>query len=122
MQAPPEPTPPSFAYIQTPHGTTARSKFTQADGAHGFRLFTFPLDGDTVKVLADISSGTPVTIGFNRRKGGLDVLVPLDLHVAATTVSADGSMNRRRSDEMLYQFVLCNAEVSEQVQKQLQDK
>ncbi|OAI46195.1 hypothetical protein AYO43_01325 [Nitrospira sp. SCGC AG-212-E16] len=114
--------PPSFAYIQTPHGTTARSKFVQADGEPGFRRFTFELDEDTVKVLADISSGTPVTIGFNRRKGGLDVLIPLDLRVAATTVYADGSMNRRQSDDMLYQFALCNVEVTEQVQKQLQGK
>ena len=42
--------PPAFAYIQTPHGTTARSKFAQADGESGFRLFTFQLDDDTLKV------------------------------------------------------------------------
>lgn len=34
----------------------------------------------------------------------------------------DGSMNRRRSDETLHQFAVCNVEVTEQVQKQLEGK
>ena len=114
--------PPFFAYIQTPHGTTARSKFVQADGEPGFRLFTYLLDGDTMKVLADISSGALVTIGFNRNKGGLDVLIPLDLSVVESRVSADGSIKHRRSDEMLLQFLDCVTEITSQVQNQLQTR
>lgn len=116
-----KPEPPFFAYIQTPHGTTARSKFVQADGEPGFRLFTFQLDGDTVKVLADISTGKPATIGFNRKKDGLDVLSPLDLSVAETTAS-DTGLNRRQSNEMFRQFRSCVDELNEQVLKQPEAK
>jgi hypothetical protein len=118
-----KPEPPFFAYLQSPHGTTAGSKAHQNDSdMPGFRLFVYRLDGDILKVYEDILSGAPVTIGFNRRKGGLDVLVPLDLRVAETTVSADGSINRRRSDDMLGQFAVCALEVTEQVQRQLESK
>lgn len=88
----------------------------------GFRLFVNQLDGNILKVYEDILSGAPVTIGFNRMKGGLDVLVPLDLQVVESTIAADGSINRRRSDEMLAQIAVCINEVPEQVQKQLEGK
>ena len=117
-----KPEPPFFAYLETPHGTTGRGKFVQVDGEPGFRLFIYQLDGDILKVYEDILNGAPVTIGFNRRKSGLDVLVPLDLRVAETTVSADGSFERRRSGEMLDQFAVCTLEVTKQVQKQLEGK
>ena len=105
--------------VKTPHGTTARSKFVQPDGDAGFRVFTFPLDGDVMKVMEDITDGTSVTIGFDRRQGGLDVLIPLDLHVAEAMIAADGSIKRRRSGEMLFQFLECVTDVSRQVQDQL---
>jgi hypothetical protein len=70
---------PFFAYLQSPHGTTARSKSLQNDSdMPGFRLIAYQLDGDAMKVYENILSGAPVTIGFNRMKDGLDVLVPLD--------------------------------------------
>jgi hypothetical protein len=118
-----KPEPPFFAYLQTPHATTAGSKVIQYDSdMPGFRLFVYQLDGEVLKVYEDILSGAPVTIGFNRKKGGLDVLVPLDLQVVEPTIAADGSIKRRRSGEMLEQFAVCNNEVTEQVQKQLDGK
>jgi hypothetical protein len=118
-----KPEPPFFAYIQTPHGTTAGSKALQYDSdMPGFRLFVYQLDEDILKIYEDILSGASVTIGLNRKKGGLDVLVPLDLRVAESTIAADGSIKRRRSNEMLHQFAVCNDEVTEQVQKQLEGR
>lgn len=119
-----EPEAPFFAYLQTPHGTTARSKFAEFDSPdmQGFRLFGYQFDDDVMRVYGDVVNGESVTIGFNRKKDGLDVLVPLDLTVAETTLSADGSINRRRSDEMLLQFLSCVTEVTEQVQKQMERK
>ncbi len=63
--------------FQTPHGTTAESKFGQNDSEPGFRLFVYQLNEDILNVHIDILNGEPVTIGFNRKKDGLDVLVPL---------------------------------------------
>jgi len=118
-----KPEPPFFAYLQTPHGTTTGSKTIQYDSdMPGFRLFVYQLDGDILKVLEDILSGAPVTIGFNRKKGGLDVLVPLDLQVVESTIAADGSIKRRRSGEMLEQFAVCNQEVTDQILKHLKGK
>src|SRR5687767_8117453 len=82
---------PFFAYIQTRHATTAKSSFLQFDSdTPGFRLFVYQLDDGVMKVYEDIINGASVTIGFNRNKDGLDVLVPIDLSVAETTISADG--------------------------------
>jgi hypothetical protein len=62
-----------------------------------------------------------------RGSGALQKLQPLafrpfDLRVAETTVSADGSFERRRSGEMLDQFAVCTLEVTKQVQKHLEGK
>ena len=117
-----KPESPFFAYIQTPHGTTARSKFVQFDSdTPGSRLFVYQLDEGAMSVFKDIADGAPVTIGFNRKKDGLDVLVPLDLHVVESTAS-DTGVKRRRSNEMLLQFFSCVAEVTERAQKQFNRK
>lgn len=111
---------PFFAYLQTPHGTTAKSMVAQNDSEPGFRLFIYELTGDAVNVYADILSGEPVMIGFNRKKDGLGVLVPLDLHIVDTSVSRDGSMVRRQSVEMLVNFSACASDVIKQVQRQME--
>ena len=83
----------------------------------GFRLFVYQFDKDVMKVYEDILSGAPITIGFNREQSGLDIFVPLDLRVAETTVSANGSIERRRSYAMIDQFSMCALEITKQVQK-----
>lgn len=42
------PTLPSFVYLQTPHGTTAKSKVGQNDSEQGSRLFVYNLDDSAV--------------------------------------------------------------------------
>jgi hypothetical protein len=111
-----KPEAPFYAYIQTPHGTTAKSKFqsTAADTA-GAKLFIYELDEGSMAVLEDILEGQPVTIGFNRHKHGMDVLTPLDLHVAKSTVNSDGSIKRHRTDEVLDNFASCVGDLTAQV-------
>lgn len=111
---------PFFAYLQTPHGTTAKSKVGQNDSEPGFRLFVYQLNDDAVNVYEDILNGEPVTIGFNRKMNGLDVLVPLDLRVVDSSLSRDGSVTRRQSDEMLDHFSLCSQELTKQVRRQIE--
>lgn len=110
---------PFFAYLQTPHGTTAKSKVGQNDSGSGHQLFVYQLNEDTMNVYMDILNGEPVTIGFNRKNGGLDVLVPLNLRIADTSVSPDGSIVHRESDEMLQRFAECSNEVFQQVKQQI---
>lgn len=110
---------PFFAYLQTPHGTTAKSRVDQNDSEPGFRLFSYQLNGDAVNVYGDVLKGEPVMIGFNRKQDGLDVLVPLDLHIVDTSLSREGSMVRRQSVEMLVDFSMCASDVIQQVQRQM---
>lgn len=109
------PEPPFFAYIQTAHGTTARSRFNQFDSPDwpGYRHFIFAFDENAVKVISDLMFGAPVTIGFNRMKGGPDVLVPLDLNVVNTRVSEAG-VTRYRSKKTLHEFSACAEDVTKQ--------
>lgn len=112
--------PPFFAYLQTDHGTTARSPFNQFDSPDnpGFRFFIFGVDENTGHVLTDLLSGEPATIGFNLRKGEPDFLLPLDLRVAQSTVSGTDIIHQR-SDKMVRDFGLCVNDLLEQQLKQL---
>jgi hypothetical protein len=114
--------PPFFAYLQSSHGTTARSQHAKFDSPDtpGFRVFMYALDDNVMKVYKDIAEGVPITIGFNRREGGMDILVPLDLGVAETTMKADGSYVRRRSDDMVLKFLDCVTDISRQVKDKIQ--
>lgn len=114
------PVAPFFAYLQTSHGTTAKSFVGQKDlqshpGARDF--YFYQLQDDALKAYMDIVSGEPVAIGFNRNKDGLDVRVPLDLHVADSSLSPDGSIVPRKSDEMLLHFATCVNEMAQQALK-----
>jgi hypothetical protein len=113
-----KPEAPFFAYLQTPHGTTAKSKMlrsTESD-TPGARIFVYELDDDSMAVLQDVIDGQPVTIGFNRHKDGMDVLSTLDLHVANSTVTSDGSIKRHRTDDVLDKFASCVGDLTTQVQ------
>lgn len=119
-QSKPKTVTPFFAYLQTPNGTTAKSKVIKFDSdTPGYRNFAYQLTDDVLKVYGDIVNGEPLTIGYNRKKGGLDVLVPLDLSVADAT-SSDSGFTRRRSDKMLGEFLACSNDVTTQVQNQLE--
>lgn len=114
-----KPEPPFFAYIETPHGTTARSNFTQAElDTPGARHFAYQLDEQTTNVLTDILSGASVTIGFNRVKDGLDILAPLDLQVADSTTT-DTGIKRHRSPEMLRKFSSCVLKIAKSAKERL---
>lgn len=107
--------PPFFAYIQSLNGTTSKSKSISNDSdIPGFRLFDFQIDENSARVIDDILNGLPIEIGFNRKQGGLDVLVPLDLLVAESTIS-DSGLEHRKSNEMISKFRSCFVEVSQQL-------
>jgi len=112
---PDKPDPPFFAYIQTAHGTTAKSPFNQFDSPDnpGVRFFVFGMDENTGNVLKDLLFGEPATIGFNRTKGGPDFLLPLDLRVAKTRLAEGGAIHQR-SHKTVLDFGLCVEDLLEQ--------
>ena len=114
-----KPEAPYFAYIQSPHGSTASSKIAQSDSDDpGSRLFVYELDKHSMAVLKDLMDGETLKIGFNRQEAGMDVLASLDVHVANTTVSPQGSVIRQRTDDALHQFVFCVGNLAEQIEAQ----
>ncbi len=113
-----KPEAPFYAYIQTPHGTTAKSKMlSTASDTAGAKIFVYELDKGSMAVLEDILNGQPVTIGFNRHKDGMDVLSDLDLHVVTSAAASDGSIKRYRTDDAIDKFASCVGDLTTQVQK-----
>lgn len=102
---------PYFAYLQTPNATTTRSVSKIMDGEKGFRLIAFGLNDTTGKLLLEMLDSGKVTVGFNRKKDGLDVLVPIDLKVFDTEYLSSGKVIRKRSDEAILQFLACYKEL-----------
>lgn len=104
---------PGFAYLQSKSGTTAKTKNTPTDSdTLGFRMWVMPVDANVTAVIADVLDGQIVTLGFTRAGGSLDVLVPLDLTVATTTVDAKGAIHRDRSQAALVAFRECFADLA----------
>ena len=73
---------PAFAYLQTPSASTAKAKQQSFDGEDGYKMFVYSgTDKEILELLRELMDAGKVTIGYNRRKNGMDVLVPLDLTV-----------------------------------------
>lgn len=105
---------PYFAYFQTPNATTAKSSIKTGDGDEGFRLIVFDFNDTTEKLLLEMLKSGKVTIGFNRKKDGSDVLVPIDLKVFDTEYPDSGKVVRKYSNEAITQFAGCYKELLKQ--------
>jgi hypothetical protein len=97
---------PHFAYLQSANSSTAKLRYVSGDGEEGFGLFIVRLDDQALKLLMETLQARKVVVGFNRKEGGLDVLVPLDLTVVKTASSGDKAQ-RTRSSEPVQAFGQC---------------
>lgn len=102
---------PYFAYLQTASATTARSRHEALDGDEGFRLIAVGLSEAATKLVLEMLDAGKVTIGFNRNKNGIDVLVPIDLKVFDAEPLPLRSFRRKRSNEAITQFLGCFQEI-----------
>lgn len=110
---------PAFAYIQTSKGSTANVKQVSKDGDPGYRLFMYTLqDSATMQVFRGLIDSGKVEVGFNRKKKGLDVILPIELDVTDVVVESD-TVVRRRSPKAMMEFADCNIKLLEEVQKHL---
>ena len=99
---------PNFAYLQTKSHSTAKAKQQTANGDEGFRLFAYSLyDTPIMSLFEEMMDSRKITIGFNRKKNGMDVAVPLDLDVIDVEDAGGDKVVRKRSKETVENFTNC---------------
>lgn len=107
---------PNFAYLMTQQGSTAKGMITESGtDTPGYRLFVYQIDDQGFLVMKNLIEEHAVIIGFNRKKGGVDVLAPLDLTVSNTS-QRNGKFDRKHSTEMIESFSKCLSELSKYLQ------
>lgn len=100
---------PNFAWIKLGDVLVRPEKTAQAE-TEGFRLYISTLKSNTAKGLEAIVKQQKVTVGFNRRDGGLDVVIPLDMSVRDTEISGEKTV-RTRDDKLGKGFAVCIREL-----------
>lgn len=101
---------PNFAYLQTEHSSTAKAQGQSFDGEDGYKVFAYSIsDPAILSVLGDLASAGKVTIGYNRKIGGMDVSTPLDLMVVDSEYTTDQKVVRKRSANSAVGFSTCVA-------------
>lgn len=100
---------PYFIYAKTKNISTARFKGKSAKGENNFKLSVFWLleNLEVMDFVESLTSEKSISIGYNLKKGGMDVVVPIDLTVKDTMLTNDRGYVRVNSDEMLDSFVVC---------------
>lgn len=110
--------PPEFAYLKTDNYSTAKAKQVIRDGDAGHRLFDYSMyELSAIGVYNEMLESGKVTIAFNRKKDGMDVLVPVDLRVADSEVLKKKKVKREISDKSLHDFAECAAKLSYQAEQ-----
>ena len=99
--------PPIFAYIQSADTTTAMATQKSIDGDAGYKLFAYKLDSLTSKILVSLTVNEKIALGYNRIKGGTDVIVPLDLSVVDSEYTKDEKVIRKHSPKSTQDFADC---------------
>ncbi len=84
---------PANVFVRAPNGKVAKNSFRR-DGAPGFTVVGGPVVGAGQDVLSGIIESSVLEVGFNRKPGGRDVTIVLDLTVADTDIT--GVMPRRK--------------------------
>ena len=107
---------PAFAYLQTASGSTAKSRQQSNDGEPGYKIFFYnATENDTMKVLLELMTSGKASIGYSRKIGGIDVLVPLDLMVTDSEYTQNQKVNRTRSPEAAKGFAECTERIISRV-------
>lgn len=114
---------PNFAYLQTKTKSTAKAKQQTREGDKGFRLFIYSLyDPSVMGLFKEMTNSGKITVAFNRKKGGLDVLVPVDLDVIDAEYSGGDKVVRKRSKETENNFIDCIETLTKQAINSLDKK
>jgi hypothetical protein len=110
--------PPNYAYMKSDNYSTEKAKQVIRDGDTGYRLFDYSMDElSVVGVYNEMIESGKVTVAFNRKKDGKDVLVPVDLRVADSKVLKKKKVNREISEKSIHDFADCAAKLSNQAEQ-----
>ena len=114
---------PYFSYLQADELSTYKVTLGTEDGELGYKIFLYdPTEETPSKVLQTMLQEGKVSIGFNRKKNGADVLVPIDLFVADSEYTDNGKVIRKTSPESLSKFIDCMASVTTDLMDKLEKK
>lgn len=114
---------PNFAYLQTKSHSTAKANQQMRDGDKGFRLYVYSLyDTPVMDLYGEMMDSRKVTVAFNRKKGGMDVLVPVDLDVIDAEYLGGDKVVRKRSEETILSFAGCSSTLAKQAERRLDTK
>ena len=111
--------PPYFAYLQTKSHSTAKVKQDAFNADEG-RYYAYSLNDKSVMgIYREMMASKKITVGFNREKGGMDVLVPIDLNVIGVESVGD-RLVRKRSKETMRNFTECNSKLMYELRHKLE--
>jgi len=114
---------PNFAYLQTKSHSTAKAKQQTRDGADGFSLFIYSLyDSSVMALYGEMMDLGKVTVAFNRKKNGIDVLVPVDFDVIDAEYPGGDKVVRKRSSDTMANFARCSTTLVKQAERSLDNK
>lgn len=114
---------PSFAYLQTKNASTAKVKQVGREIETGFRYVVYSFFEPSIQqIVNDMIESGKVTLAFNRKLNGMDVLVPIDLDVIDTTYPGGNSVVRVRSKETMNDFLACSKKLLDQAMTSLEKK
>ncbi len=109
---------PNFAYLQTNSFSTAKVKQQAMDGEEGFKLYAYSLyDSGVIGLYGEMLDTGKVVLAFNRHKGGMDVLVPIDLNVSDAQYPDGDKVVRTRSKVAMNNFAECSTTLATQAQE-----
>ena len=95
---------PHFAYLLTDKSSTGQINNQSREGDEGYRLIVVNLEDSVTALLLEMADAGKVTIAFNRREAGMDVLVPVDLMVHDAEYASSGAVMRKRSPDSIMKF------------------
>jgi hypothetical protein len=112
-----EPSAPAFAYLRSPNGQSNAGSLidSQPSDTPGGLFLIYPIDEPFGDIVLGILEQNRVDVVYNRRDGGIDVTVPIDLSVQ--DVASDGTI--KRSDEPVQNWVKCSTELASELEAEL---
>jgi hypothetical protein len=97
--------PEHFFFEAEGKSTAPHAKFSKAEN-EGYKILFTPLKGEVTDLVGELLKNGSMTIGFNRRPGGMDVLAPIRLNVQLTK-DQSGTAIQVTSDETPKAFASC---------------